>query len=273
METAIIDAIKNGDVKGLKSLIDQSPDRDALLATKISIPNPTNHAIGKDATFLQLASVRDWKDAGIASVLLEYGVNVDLHSAAGLGQLDRIGELLSADPAGVDGQVDTYFPIQYAITALRPDSIQCLLQHGDDANRDLKKVAYFGWEDDTVDQTYTPWKPIHMASLWGFNASRVPVAECLADGGADLNAISPLDGYRPIHLVAMPNRVDMIRFYVERGVDVESRTGDGEMIQLARVCRSDRVLVGSRRGCERGRWPRADGVAFRGEAILEWAAV
>jgi len=147
--------------------------------------------------------------------------------------LDRIGELLSADPAGVDGQVDTYFPIQYAITALRPDSIQCLLQHGDDANRDLKKVAYFGWEDDTVDQTYTPWKPIHMASLWGFNASRVPVAECLADGGADLNAISPLDGYRPIHLVAMPNRVDMIRFYVERGVDVESRTGDGEMIQLA----------------------------------------
>jgi ankyrin repeat protein len=100
-------------------------------------------------------------------------------------------------------------------------------------NRDLKKVAYFGWEDDARDQDYTPWKPIHMASLWGFDSLRVPVAQALAEAGADLNAVSPLDGFRPIHLVAMPNRVDMIRFLVGQGVDVDSRTDACDVIDLA----------------------------------------
>ena len=99
-----------------------------------------------------------------------------------------------------------------------------MVEHGDDVNRDLRKVAYFGWEDDAIDQTYTRWKPIHMASLWGFDAARVPVAQALASAGADLNAVSPLDGFRPIHSVAMPNRVDMIKFLVSQGVDVDSRT-------------------------------------------------
>lgn len=63
-----------------------------------------------------------------------------------------------------------------------------------------------------------------MASLWGFGKDRLPVVQALASAGADLNAVSPLDGFRPIHLVAMPNRVELIKFYVSQGVDVDSRT-------------------------------------------------
>ncbi|WP_390621799.1 ankyrin repeat domain-containing protein [Rubripirellula tenax] len=41
-----------------------------------------------------------------------------------------------------------------------------------------------------------------------------------------------MDGFRPIHLVAMPNRVEMIRFFVSQGVDVDSRTKACSVIDL-----------------------------------------
>lgn len=222
-ERLMVVAIRTGDPDNLAKIIGTS-DPTKLFKTKLGDAAATNHAIGREATLLQFASFRNWKGIDTVSLLLDSGAEIDLHSACGLGLVDRINELLAADPSGIHEQVDSYFPLQYAITGSRPESIDCLMARGDDPNREVRKMAYFGWEDDVQDQTYTPWKPIHMASLWGFDASRVPVAECLAKHGADLNAVSPLDGFRPIHLVAMPNRVDMIRFYVANGVDVDSRT-------------------------------------------------
>ena len=71
-----------------------------------------------------------------------------------------------------------------------------------------------------------------MASLWGFNASRIPVARCLLESGADINAFSPLDGYQPIHLLAMSNRVHMIKFFADSGVDVDRQTRECKTIRL-----------------------------------------
>ena len=218
-----IDAITKGDDAALAKLLSGCADNE-LLRDTITDKRPTNHAIGFGMTLLQLASIRERKGGNPAKLLIDHGATVDLHSACGLGMIQRIEELLRDRPQSVSDQVDTYFPLQFAITAGRPEVIKLLAEHGDDVNRDLKKVAYFGWEDNAVDQDYTPWKPIHMASLWGFNKDRVPVAQALASAGADLNAVSPLDGFRPIHLVAMPNRVEMIKFFVSHGVDVDSRT-------------------------------------------------
>lgn len=231
-ERDFIDAITNGDEDRLTELLGSQADG-AFLDAAIIDPRPTNHAIGHGMTLLQLASVRERKGGNPSSVLIDHGAEVDLHSACGLGMIKRIEELLSQRPEGFSDQVDTYFPIQLAITAGHAAVIQCLAAHGDDVNRDLRKVAYFGWEDDALDQDYMPWKPIHMASLWGFDAARVPVAQALASAGADLNEVSPLDGFRPIHLVAMPNRVDMIRFFVGQGVDVDSRTEECAVIELS----------------------------------------
>jgi len=230
-EKSFIEAIKNGDVAGLKQLIDSASDLNACLEATIADSAPTNHAIGHGMTLLQFASFRTWKDADTASPLIDAGAPVDIHSACGLGRIDDIERLLKESPKAIATQVDSYFPVQCAITGGKAESIETLMQNDDDPNRDLKKVAYFGWENEVAGSDYTPWKPIHMASLWGFNAKRVPVAECLAKHGADLNAVSPLDGFRPIHLVAMPNRVDMIRFFVEKGVDVNSRSAECLAIQ------------------------------------------
>jgi len=202
------------------------------LVAKITELSPTNHSIGNDMTLLQLASIRDRKNGKPSQVLIQQGAMVDLHSACGLGMTTRMRQLLTEHPESVSDQVDTYFPIQFAITAGRSEVIQLLVEHGDDVNRDLKKVAYFGWEDDVVEQNYTPWKPIHMASLWGFDSVRVKVAQVLATLGANLNALSPLDGFRSIHLAAMANRVEMIRFFVSQGVDIDSRTAQHSMIEL-----------------------------------------
>ena len=230
-ERDFIEAIINGDDARLAKLL-RAGDGDEPLTTLIVDRRPTNHAIGFGMTLLQLASIRERKDGRPSKLLMDCGATIDLHSACGLGMLDRIESLLNDHPESVNDQVDTYVPMQFAITSGRSEVIQLLVEHGDDVNRPLKKVAYFGWEDDAVDQAYTPWTPIHMAALWGFNKDRVPVAQALASAGADLNAVSPLDGFRPIHLVAMPNRVDMIKFFVSQGVDVDSRTKKCSVINL-----------------------------------------
>ena len=230
-ERSFIDAITGGDDIKLAELLTAESGGDQIF-DPITDPRPSNHAIGYGMTLLQFASIRKRKDSHASALLIEYGFEVDLHSACGLGMIERMEELLADRPDAVNDEVDSYLPIQFAITAGRSEVVDCLSQHGDDVNRDLKKVAYFGWEDDARDQSYAPWKPIHMASLWGFDAARVPVAQALASAGADLNAVSPLDGFRPIHLVAMPNRVDMIKFYVGQGVDVDSRTQKCDEISL-----------------------------------------
>lgn len=230
-EREYIEAIKNGDDSRLTSLLESRAGDEPLTAC-IDDAQPTNHSIGSGMTLLQLASFRQWKSGNPSKVIIDHGANVDLHSACGLGMLNRIERILAERPKSIDHVVDTYVPLQFAITAGRPEVIRLLVEHGDDVNRNLQKVAYFGWEDDALGQDYTPWKPIHMASLWGFDATRVPVAQALANAGADLDAFSPLDGFRPIHLVAMPNRIEMIRFFVSQGIDVDSRTEACAAIKL-----------------------------------------
>ncbi len=222
-ERSFVDAITNGNDSLLVTLLQSYVHGDPLVAT-LSDPQPTNHSIGHGMTLLQLASIRKRKGGNPAKVLIDNGAEVDLHSACGLGEISRIEKLLANRPQEMNKQVDTYYPLQFAITAGRSEAIHCLADHGDDVSRDLRKVAYFGWEDDVSNQNYIPWKPIHMASLWGFDSARVPVAKALALAGANLNSVSPLDGFRPIHLVSMSNRVEMIRFLVAAGVNVDSRT-------------------------------------------------
>ncbi|MDA8745936.1 ankyrin repeat domain-containing protein [Rubripirellula amarantea] len=230
-ERDFIDAIVNGDDSRLAELLCFCGDDEPLVAS-IAGRRPTNHAVGFGMTLLQLASIRERKPGNPSKLLIDHGATVDLHSACGLGMIERIEQLLHDRPQGVSDQVDTYFPMQFAVTAGRPEVIQFLVKHGDDVNRNLKKVAYFGWEDDAIDQDYTPWKLIHMASLWGFDKERVPVAAALASVGADLNALCPLDGFRPIHLAAMASRVEMIKFFASKGVDVDSRTQACSAIDL-----------------------------------------
>ncbi|TWU47637.1 Ankyrin repeat protein [Rubripirellula tenax] len=166
-ERDYIDAITQGDDDRLAELLGSCAGDQPHLAT-IAERRPTNHSMGFGMTLLQLASIRKRKSGNPSKLLIDHGAWIDLHSACGLGMIERIEYLLQDRPQSLSDQVDTYFPLQFAITAGRPDVVQLLVEHGDEVNRNLKKVGYFGWEDDAVDQDSIPWSPIHMASLWGF---------------------------------------------------------------------------------------------------------
>jgi ankyrin repeat protein len=222
-EYLITGAIKRGDSDGLRALIAESSNPQAALADKIEGRHTAHASFGKEVTLLQLASF--WRNEEVAKTLLSLGATLDFHSACGLGDLETIASMIEADPSIINTQVDTYYPLQFAISAGQPEVLRYLLQHGDDANRPIKKVCWFVWEDAAVAAGQEPWKPIHMATLYAFSEPNVALAECLRDFGADLSAASPLNGYRAIHLAAMSGKVtSILKFLVTSGVDVDSRT-------------------------------------------------
>lgn len=71
-------------------------------------------------------------DRSLADWLIARGARVDAHASARLGMLDRLRELLAADPSlvharGGDGQTPLHFARDVAIA-------ECLLEHGADPN-------------------------------------------------------------------------------------------------------------------------------------------
>jgi ankyrin repeat protein len=219
-EYLITAAIERGDSKSLQALIAESSNPRAVLSDKVDGHHTAHASFGKGVTLLQLASF--WRNEDVAKTLLSLGAKLDFHSACGLGNLEAIASILESGPSVIDTQVDTYYPLQFAISAGRPEALRYLLEHGDDANRPINKVCWFVWEDEAVAAGQEPWKPIHMATL--YSGASIALAECLREFGADLGAAGPLNGYRAIHLAAMSGKVTILKFLVSSGVDVDRRT-------------------------------------------------
>ena len=69
----------------------------------------------------------------------------DLHSACALCDTRLAEEIIKNNPAALNAQIDTYYPIQYALG--HPEVIRLLSSHGDDPNCPIEKLAWFEWED------------------------------------------------------------------------------------------------------------------------------
>ena len=182
----------------------------------------SNWFSGKDATILQMTA---FLRPALSPALLQAGAEVDFHSACALGDLAVVERLLAADPAVLQQPIDSYYPIQYAIRHLSaPHGAQVLrylLEHGDDPNRPLKKMAWFEWEDQAADKGISDWRPIHMLALQGANKGSIAMAKLLKEFGADLNAASSPFGETALHLAAIYDGSPLIRWLVENGVDVD----------------------------------------------------
>ncbi|MEM8735103.1 MAG: ankyrin repeat domain-containing protein [Planctomycetota bacterium] len=235
-EQLVVMLIRVGDEAELTRMLGELPVVSATLRERISLPDPSKHSIGHGMTLLQFASIRARGEGDAARVLLHHGAELDLHSASGLGYLEKISELVEADPNLLESEIDSYLPLQFAITANQPGVIRHLCSLGADANRSITKVAYFSWEDAISRRGTTSWRLIHMAALWCFSEARVPVMNALLEAGADANCVSPLDGFRPLHLLAMGNRVEGMRFLVRRGVSVDSRSEKTAAIETGDRC-------------------------------------
>ena len=79
-------------------------------------------------TALNSGHPRDLHRDGLADFLIDRGATVDAHSAAGLGRLERLRELVAADPAAAhEPGGDGLRPLHYAAT---PEIAAFLLDHG-----------------------------------------------------------------------------------------------------------------------------------------------
>ena len=190
----------------------------------LAIANDVRYAnwySGLGATLLQLTS---FVQPDFAEAVLDRGAELDLHSACALGNMDAIERLLAAKPSSIDTKVDSYLPIQFALR--HPQALRMLLEHGDDSNRSIRKLAWFEWEDQAAERDLSQWRPLHMVALGRGDEPHIDSAEVLREFGADLGVTSSPFGTAPIHLAATYDRTHLIRWFVENGCDVDTPTTD-----------------------------------------------
>ena len=174
---------------------------------------------GIDATLLQITS---FVRPEFASIVIDRGASIDLHSACALGNVKVVQEALEANPRRVNSAVSEYFPIQFALPSA--DSVRLLLAHGDDPNRRVNRVGWFEWEDAAAEQGLASWTPLHMLALGRGSSPHVDVAEVLRENGAIIDATSSPFGEAPIHLSAIYDRANLLRWFVGAGCDVDVPT-------------------------------------------------
>ena len=210
-------AIQSGDDRALQHLLQQAPP-DVLTATFSE--TPTTFSVGRGFTLLQLAAFRRWRGRP-ARVLVQHGAIVDFHAACGMGPVTRVRAQLNSGADGTSA-IDTCVPLQFAIASGRATIVSELLTAREDPQRDLPRVCYFLWEHERMPPT--PWKPIHMATLWNYYDSSNGVLAALCDAGANPESASPLHGFRPLHLAAMSGNASSVRWLLQHGANVDSRT-------------------------------------------------
>ena len=99
-----------------------------------------------------------------------------------------------------------------------------MLEHGEDPNRSIQKLAWFDWEGPAAERGVSDWRLIHMIGLGRGNG--IETVEVLIEFGADIDATALPFGDAAIHLSAIYDRAPLIWRFVEQGVDVDIPTAD-----------------------------------------------
>jgi uncharacterized protein len=189
------------------------------------------------------------------------------------GDLERVKEMISADPRLVDAQTGTGdSAVLTAVYHRHKEIANLLVARG--ATLTLGEACAAGereraerlLEEGADVNAYTPdgWTPIHLAAFFGHakvaelllacgaNVTAVSknptgntplhaalagshpiVAGLLIGSGADVNAADSA-GWRPLHLAAANNNLDAIKALVEQGADIGATNREGlTPLQLA----------------------------------------
>jgi ankyrin repeat protein len=118
----LMDAIRTHDDDGVRRIITEAPQVVRTRGTDPADPSP----------LLWACYVRN--DTAVA-LLTELAAPLDVFEAAAVGDIDRLKELLDADPTlAVAIAPDGFHPLGLAAFFGRPDAVALLVEHGADVN-------------------------------------------------------------------------------------------------------------------------------------------
>ncbi len=129
-----------------------------------------------------------------------------LHRAASFGDVEKLTSHLTARPDSVN-QCDVVglTPLEYASCWSQVSAAKLLIERGADVNRSKS------------------WAPLHYAAA----AGQEELAAVLLAAGADINVRSQADGTTPLHVAAIKKQAATVRFFIERGADLDAATKSG----------------------------------------------
>ena len=200
----LIAAITGGDVEAVRARVRE----DAALAS------------ATDDNGLPVILLALWHQRrDVADALLEAGPELGVPEAAATGRVDRLRELLTADPERLhDRTPEGYTAIGLAAFLGGPEAVRVLLEHGADANDDAENPQRV--------------RPVHAAA----SARDHESMRLLLEAGADPNARQH-GGYTPLHEAAHNDDVEMAKLLLEHGADPAQTTDDGR--DAARLAADD----------------------------------
>lgn len=147
----------------------------------------------------------------LTATLTARGARPDLFDAATVGDVDRLRELLDADPAAANAQSgDGFTALHLAAFFGHPKVAELLLARGADPR--------------AVAANATAVEPLHSAAAGGHEV----IAHLLIDRGADVDA-AQAGGYVPLHAAAANGDISMVALLLGRGADPALATDDGRM--------------------------------------------
>jgi len=191
----LIETIRAGDNPGLDALLTREP---GLL--RFASPNGSSVVL--------LAAYYGHPE--LAEVFVKHGAKLDIFEASALGNLERVRELVKANPTPVNSFApDGFFPLGLAAFFGHRDVVEFLLAHGADA-----RVAARNGQ--------------RVTALHGGVARRdVEIVRMLLEKGADANARQER-GFVPLHDAAANGNDTLVQLLVKHGAHVDARSEDGK---------------------------------------------
>jgi ankyrin repeat protein len=148
-------------------------------------------------------------DRGLIEALRSRVEQLDLFEAASAGDLDRLTDLVAADPASVDARSgDGFTALHLAAFFGNDEAARLLVTRGGDVD-----ARGLGWMTGT---------PLHSAAAGRHSR----VVEVLLEAGADPNARQS-GGWTPLHSAARNGDVASVRLLLASGADPSARNDDG----------------------------------------------
>ncbi len=175
-------------------------------------------AVARDAEGVSaLMRARYRSDRALTDVVGEHVERMDVFEAAAFGELDRVDELLAADPTLNERfSEDGFTALHLAAFFAPPETTRLLVDRGADVNARGR-----GWMTGT---------PLNSAA----GAGHTEAARILLQAGAEPDARQS-QGWTPLHAAARTGNEELARLLLLAGADPDARDDEGRsVLDLAR---------------------------------------